>query len=204
MTTTNLRSLLLVLCISLLSPGAQGQTDSRAVSPDTSQAQKKKTRAISNETSSALSAGYSFQPQSPVEPSDEADLIDQRDLDKPRNEIIRLPKYMVEGQRPAIFRERDFYSTRAGMQQMQLQKFFGEGLLNRRQLGKTGEMYAAQSFWDDERLKGMTEMGRHASIYRLAGDDARANKAEREAKASYIRVNDAQSAELSKQAGQRY
>ena len=202
MSTTYPSSLLLVLCASV--SVALAQATSPTPSEETAQeAPKKRQRAISGEASAALSAGYSYQPQKPVEVSEDEE-IDQRDVDKPRNQIIRLPKYMVEAQRPPVFRERDFYSNSAELRQLMLNKYFGQGLLNQKQLGKTGAMYAAQSFWDDQRLKGMMEMNQQASIYRVAGDDDRAKEAAEDAQSTYLRVNDAQSAELSKQAGQRY
>ena len=51
----------------------------------------------------------------PEEESDEA--VDLREIDKPRNQIIRLPKYVIHEPKPPVFRERDLYSgsNRAGL-----------------------------------------------------------------------------------------
>jgi hypothetical protein len=134
---------------------------------------------------------------------DEDELIDRRDVDKPRNEIIRLPKYMVEGVRPPVFSERNLYTTK-DFSKVMVNRYLGKNALNNYQLGKTGEVYAAQMYWDDERLKNMVEGDRQISLYRAAGDDGKAAKVEQENKSMFLRTNDAQSAELTKQAGGRY
>jgi hypothetical protein len=204
MATITSRSLLLVLCASALALTAQEAAPSAATPAESTQAQKKRNRAISGETSSLLSAGYKYSPPKPVEPAiDEDELVDQRDLDKPRNEIIRLPKYMVEGVRPPVFAEKNLY-TKQDFSTLVIQRYLGKNGLNKYQLGKTGEAYAMQMYWDDERLKNMVEGDKQVSLYRVGGDEAKAAKVEEENRSMFLRTNDAQSAEMSKAAGQRY
>jgi hypothetical protein len=197
--------LFLILCASALSVVAQEAAPAPATSSvESASSEKKRNRAISGETSSALSAGFSYQPPKPVEKTaDEDDLIDQRDLDKPRNEIIRLPKYMVEGERPPVFAEKNLY-TKENFSTLVMQRYLGKEGLNKHQLGKAGEIYAAQMYWDDERLKNMVEGDKHVSLYRAAGDDEKAAKVEKENRSMFLRTNDANSADMSKAAGQRY
>ena len=85
-----------------------------------------------------------------------------------------------------------------------MQRYLGKNGLNKYQLGKTGEAYALQMYWDDERLKNMMEGDRQVSLYRVAGDEEKAAKVDAENKSMFLRVNDAQSAEMSKMSGQRY
>jgi hypothetical protein len=205
MATIVTRPLLLafsLLVIPVLAPAQAPTTGTDTLTETAPTESKKRNRAISGETSSALSAGFSYQPPKPVEPS-ENDLVDQRDIDKPRNEIIRLPKYMVEGVRPPVFSERNLYS-KDDFAKLAMQRYLGKNGLNKYQLGKTGEAYALQMYWDDERLKNMMEGDRQVSLYRAAGDEEKAAKVEAENRSMFLRVNDAQSAEKSKMAGQRY
>ncbi|MGC4075088.1 MAG: hypothetical protein QM760_21820 [Nibricoccus sp.] len=199
MTKTSHCSLFLASCV--LTSAVFAQTPAPAPSEPAPSETKKKSRMLSPEASSALLAGYSYQPPKPVEPVD--DEIDQRDVDKPRNEIIRLPKYMVEAERPPVFADRNLYTTQ-NFSKLLIQRYLGKGGLNKYQLGKEGQIYAAQMYWDDERLKNMVEGNNQVSLYRASGDEEKAAKAERENKSMMLRTNDAQSAELSKNAGQRY
>lgn len=204
MTTMTPRSLFLVLCASALTALAQNPAPTPTAETNAPATEKKRNRAISGETSSLLSAGYKYNPPKPVEPTvNEDELVDQRDIDKPRNEIIRLPKYMVEGVRPAVFSERNLY-TKKDFSTVLMQRYLGKEGLNKYQLGKTGQAYAAQMYWDDERLKNMMAGEQQASLYRVGGDEAKAEKVEEQNRSMFLRTNDAQSAEMSKAMGQRY
>src|SRR5947209_2491406 len=70
----------------------------------------KKPRVASGELSSVLSAGIKYQPPKPKE--EEKEPVDLREIDKPRNGIVRLPNYIVEGQKPAVFSNRNIYTAR--------------------------------------------------------------------------------------------
>jgi hypothetical protein len=160
-------------------------------------------QTVSRETSAAVLAGYRYQPPKPVEPKNEDD-VDLRDVDKPRNEIIRLPRYVVEATRPAVFKERNLYTPEM-LKKIAAQRYLGMGQgLNSFQLGRSGENVAQQMYWDDERLKNMTEGERHVSLYRIGGDEARASKAEEQNRSTYIRVDNAGTKEISQATGQRY
>ena len=52
-----------------------------------------------------------YAPPTPT-PATTAEPQDLRDIDKPRNEIRRLPKYVVRETRPPVFRDRDLYNTK--------------------------------------------------------------------------------------------
>jgi len=69
------------------------------------------TRSVSPGVAAALSQGVGkYSPPTPT-PTPVAEPLDLRDIDKPRNEIKRLPKYVVRESRPPIFRERDINTT---------------------------------------------------------------------------------------------
>src|SRR4051812_3031645 len=58
----------------------------------------KRTRPISGEVAAALAAASpKYTPPAPKpEPKPEAEQVDMRDVDKPKNGIVRLPKYIVQ------------------------------------------------------------------------------------------------------------
>jgi hypothetical protein len=199
MTTNTPSSLLLILCA--LSSAAFAQTATPAGSTPQPEPKKKESE-LSREATAAVLAGYSYNPPKPA-PVDDDD-TDLRDVDKPRNEIIRLPKYTVEAVRPPVFKERNFY-TQGALAKLAAQRYLGAGQgLNRFQLGSSGENIAMQMYWDDERLRNMVEAQRQVSLYRAGGDEARAAKAEAEDRSTFLRVDDAQTKEISRSTGQRY
>jgi hypothetical protein len=59
-------------------------------------------------------------------------------------------------------------------------------------------------YWDDERLKNITEVNNQISLYRLGGDEARAQETKEESNSLILRTNDARTDEMSKLSGQRY
>jgi hypothetical protein len=67
-------------------------------------------RTLSPGLAAALSYGMpKYTPPTPT-PTQPAEPIDMRDIDKPKNEIKRLPAYVVRETRPPVFRNRDLYS----------------------------------------------------------------------------------------------
>ena len=100
-------------------------------------------RVISNDLSKALSFGIKYNPP-PPDPKPEDD-VDARDVDKPKNGIIRLPKYVVEAKRPPIFNDRNLYSKEM-LRRLAYQHYmssFSQNFLNRYHLlGMGDEAYA--------------------------------------------------------------
>lgn len=199
MTTTSPGSLFLVLCVSASAVFAQTATPA---TPASQSETTKKESELSREATAAVLAGYSYNPPKPAPVED--DDTDLRDVDKPRNEIIRLPKYTVEAVRPPVFKERNLY-TKDALAKLAAQRYLGAGQgLNRFQIGTSGQNIAMQMYWDDERLRNMVEAQRQVSLYRAGGDEARAEKAAAEDRSTFLRVDDAQTKEISRSTGQRY
>lgn len=150
-------------------------------------------RALSGEAAAALSAGYSYQPPKPAAPAEneEADL---RETDRPRNAIVRLPAYVVEGVRPPVFAERNLY-TKENLQRLAMARYlsrFDTRGLNRWTLPGSyfsNEARAMTEYEAQERLRGMATMQEQAQIYRV-GDDARARAAQEQSYSTYIRTNE--------------
>jgi hypothetical protein len=80
-------------------------------------------------------------------------------LDKPRNRIIRLPAYVVEGSRPPVFREKDVY-TKEGLSGLAMKRYMSDAdkALNRFTLpfiGLSNEQRAMLMYAEDQRLREM-------------------------------------------------
>jgi hypothetical protein len=187
---------LALLSLAVFAPASPAQTTTPAAlaasttSTDVIQPQPtvKKERVISKDLSSALAVGYKYQPPPPPKP--EAEDVDLRDVDKPRNGIIRLPKYVVESQRPPIFNDRNLYSKEM-LRRLAYQKYmssFSKNLLNRfHLLGRGDEAYALMQYEADERKRNMAEMDDKISMYRVSGDDTEAEKLKDDTQRTFMR-----------------
>ncbi|MBK9992073.1 MAG: hypothetical protein IPP19_15465 [Verrucomicrobia bacterium] len=155
-------------------PNIEVSTGSAGAAP-----QVKKQRAISGDLSKALSSGIKYNPPPPAKP--EAEQVDMRDVNKPRNEIIRLPKYLVEAKRPPVFNEHNLY-TKEMLRRLAYQRYissFGRNVLNKYRLPIIGggiDAYAMMQYEAEERNKNLTEMADKVSMYRVSGDTAEADQ----------------------------
>lgn len=116
------------------------------------------------------------------EPPDDVDL---RDIDKPRNGIIRLPKFVVQGERPPVFSEPEI-NTKKGMAELAVNRYLStvhQGL-NRYHLpailgGVSNEDLAMEMYRNDERLKNQKDYNEKLSLFQAAGaKEAEAMKTE--------------------------
>lgn len=184
------------LALSALPLASPAQTTAPAVlaaptattDSDQPDATPKKDRAISKDLSSALSAGIKYNPPPPPKPA--AEDVDLREVDKPRNGIIRLPKYVVEGTRPPVFNNRNLYSTEM-LRRLAYQKYissFGRNVLNRYHIfGRGDEAYAMMQYEAEERKQNMAEMDDKISMYRISGDNAEAASLKDDTQRTFMR-----------------
>jgi hypothetical protein len=105
-------------------------------------------------------------PPPPPPPEPEGEAVDLRDVDKPKNRIIRLPKYVVHAEKPPIFREKDIY-TQDGINRLAMLRYSGLGIVPGSQLnrGIAGEMYREQ-----DRLNAMSALEDSAAAMQRGGD----------------------------------
>lgn len=121
----------------------------------------KRERAISDNVAAQLAARMpKYNP--PPKPKPEDEDIDLREVDKPRNNIIRLPKIVVQEQRPPVFRERDIY-TRQGLAELAMRRYLTptHRMLNTFYipfLTASPEEYALTRFAEEERLSNMSDL----------------------------------------------
>ena len=93
-----------------------------------------------------------------------------RDVDKPKNEIPRLPKYVVHERRPPVFRERDVFSA-SGMLDLSFRRHPGLSIGN---ILGLNEGLARQMIYDDERLASIEDLNETAYSMAQGGDVAEA------------------------------
>ena len=152
-------------------------------------------RAISGDAAAALAAAtpkYTPPPPKPP-PKPEEEQIDLRDVDKPKNTIVRLPKYIVQEKKPAVFRERDVY-TQKGLTEIAMRRYISEAdrALNRWTLpliGVSKEARALAMYAEDERLRNMSDLQEAANntskVDAQAGDYIR-----KESQNTFLRSSD--------------
>jgi hypothetical protein len=149
-------------------------------------------RAISPEVAAQLAASRpKFSPTPPPKP--EEDLPDLREIDKPKNTIVRLPKYVVHAPRPPIFRERDIY-TRQGLANLAMRRYFSETdrALNRFTLplfAISNSDRALAMYAEDERLKNMADVADNTNMV-MKSDAAAGTKMKDAAQQTFIRWSD--------------
>lgn len=121
----------------------------------------KKDRPVSNGLAATLAASMpKYNP--PPKPNPEDEDVDLREVDKPRNGIIRLPKYTVQEKKPPVFRERDIFTT-GGLADLARNRYLTatDRILNRVTLPLFGSSQEARSmamYAEDERLHNMSDL----------------------------------------------
>jgi hypothetical protein len=121
----------------------------------------KRERPISSGLAATLAAGMPKYNPPPKPPPDEED-VDLRDVDKPRNKIIRLPKYTVTDKKPPVFRERDIYTSR-GLAYLAAKRYLTPTytLLNSIYIpffSQSPTDHALAMYEEDERLQNMSDL----------------------------------------------
>lgn len=152
-------------------------------------------RTVSSDVAAALAAAapkYEALPPKP-EPKPEAEQVDLREVDKPKNTIVRLPTYMVREQKPPVFRERDIY-TKKGLEEIAMRRYISDAdrALNGFALPFIGASLQARAmamYQEDERLRNMTD------LHNNAVDAARVDRAggeyiRKEAQKTFLRSSD--------------
>jgi hypothetical protein len=155
----------------------------------------KRVRAISPEVAKQLSAmtpKYNPAAPKPV-PKPEEELPDLRETDKPKNGIIRLPKYVVQEARPVVLSERAV-NTKQGLADLAVRRYMSEAdrALNRFTLplfGTSMQDRALLMYGEDERLQNMAELNDNAATA-AKSDPAAGAYIRREAEKTFMRTSD--------------
>jgi hypothetical protein len=159
-------SLLLTLLLPALSPAVRAQTPATAPADSTGTAtataetrtpdRPRRNRVVSDGLAASLAQTMpKYNPPPKPKPEEEGDEpVDLRDVDKPRNKIIRLPKYVVQEPKPAVFRERDIYDKR-NRTDLALSRYYG---LNFGNVFGLNRPIALAMYQEEERLQNMAEL----------------------------------------------
>jgi hypothetical protein len=141
------------------------------------------TRSVSPGIAAALSAGMpKFTPPTPT-PTPAAEPVDMRDIDKPKNEIHRLPKYVVREARPPIFRDRDLY-TQTGIIDLYFKAHPGLKIGN---ILGLNDAVAMDMFRDDQRKENMDDLADEAHAMAAGGDFAEGSYILQQSQSTYMR-----------------
>jgi hypothetical protein len=125
----------------------------------------------------------------PPKPADkdlmaESEALDARDINKPKNEIKRLPKYVVRQAQPPIFRKKDLY-TKDGQTDLAMSKYPGLSLIP--PLAFLNRGVAAEMAAEDERLGNISDLKDTAATMGRGGDSAESRFILRETQDTYLR-----------------
>lgn len=197
MTVRNSKTLFLAAAILASSCGLQAQEgDKQAPEPKAPAKVSPKAKSVSEGTAAMLAAGLpTYDPPKPPPQVPEDTLVDLRDVDKPKNGIIRLPKYVVRPPKVPIFREQDIYTPK-GLADLAVKRYLSEldaGVLNRFVIplfGTSNETRALEQYREDQRLANMADLKDTADSARRGGDVAESEYLKRESQETYVRSFD--------------
>lgn len=125
-------------------------------------------RVVSSKVAAALSEGMpKYSPPTPTPtPVPETEEQDMRDVDKPKNQIKRLPKYVVHESRPPIF-QKDALLTDAGKVELYIKEHPGLRIGNLWGLNSSIALAMAR---DEQRLSAISDLQDTARAMARGGD----------------------------------
>jgi hypothetical protein len=159
--------------------------------------------AISPDVAAQLAASRpKFTPVAPPPPpKPEEEMPDLRETDKPKNTIVRLPKYIVQEPRPPVFRELDIH-TKQGLANLAMRRYMSETdrALNRFRIplfsafstnGGSGsnEDRALAMYYEDERLKNMADIADNTNMV-MKSDSTEGKKMQGVSQQTFMRWQD--------------
>lgn len=140
-------------------------------------------------------------PPPPPEPDEHVELaspdgategMEAEAVDQPKNKIIRLPRYVVEADRPPVFKESEIH-TKSGLGKLAAARYLSSldrNVLNRFTLpiiGITPEQRALMMYQEDERLQNISDINNSARSALLAGDKKESEALKKERNSAFIR-----------------
>jgi hypothetical protein len=145
-----------------------------------------RTGIVSDETSALVIGGlpkYSPPKAEVKEKTLEEEFPDLRDVDRPQNKIIRLPKYMVKASKSPILTEKAIMSDAQKVAQT-YRKYAGLGL------SPLNDEIARQFFREDLRLQNIADLKELAGALKSGGDASESEYIKRQSNETYMRGNE--------------
>lgn len=133
---------------------------------------------LSDEITHAVAATFTYQTPAEREEQRKADAATY--ISEPKNKIIRLPRFVVEEERPPVFREQDIYTPKA-LREMVLKRYlsdFGRALNAWRIpiIGGALDGYVMALWEQDERQRIMRDIGDQIRFDLMVGNEERAKE----------------------------
>lgn len=179
-----LAPLLIALALASTAPLPAQNAPADQPAPVTSRDPAPRKRAVSSGVAAALAASMpKYNPPPKVEPKPEDEQEDLRETDKPRNDIIRLPKFVVQEKKSPVLRERDLH-TKDELADISLQRYAG---LSYVPLSGMNRGVALMMYQEQERLENISELKDDAQTARRAGDTDMSDYLKRETNRTYMR-----------------
>lgn len=128
----------------------------------------------------------------PAKPNGNTIPDEKADSDKPKNGIVRLPKYVVTEKRPPVFTERNSYS-KSGLEQIAIKRYlndFDSKVLNRWYipfLTASNGQRAMQMYNEQERLDNLAGLNDEARAISAGGDPSEGEYIKKAAQETYMR-----------------
>jgi hypothetical protein len=142
---------------------------------------------MSDEVAASLATGMpKYNPPKPVEPKPEEEQADLRDIDKPKNKIIRLPKYTVREPKPPVFREIDLRS-KSQQADIALRQHTGLKVGN---IAGLNDPIALMMYQEQDRLNSIAELADDAQTAQRAGNTAGSDYIMKQSNRTYYRPSD--------------
>jgi len=145
-------------------------------------------RVMSDEVAATLASSmpkYDPPPKLP-EPSPEEEAKDLRDTDKPRNRIIRLPRYTVTEPKPPVFSDRNLH-TKSERTDMALKRYYGLKIGN---FGGLNNSTALLMYDEQERLDNLADLKDEAKTAKRSGDSGASDYISKETNRAFYRPSD--------------
>jgi hypothetical protein len=123
----------------------------------------------------------------PAKPADQD--VDLRDVDKPQNEIVRLPAYYVRTARQAVLKEPDMVSQ-TGMADIGMKNYPGLALTPFSWLNAMNRGIAKEMYLEDRRLQNISDLNESAISIGRGGDSAESEFIKKESQDTFLRPID--------------
>ena len=141
-------------------------------------------------TAALIIAGLpKYDPPKPVPAKPAEQDVDLREVDKPQNEIVRLPAYYVRTARQAVLKEPDMVSQ-TGMADIGMKNYPGLALTPFAWLNAMNRGIAKEMYLEDRRLQNISDLNESAISVGRGGDSAESDFIKRESQDTFLRPID--------------
>lgn len=151
-------------------PAALAAHPEAQAAPDATTGAPQPARAISSQTAARLTAGIpAYVPAKPAPAKLDDDDADSTDGDKPKNDIIRLPNYVVRERPPPVFTQKEILTSK-GLAELEFKKHPGLNLWGLMPFSSLNEKIAIQMYDEEARSDNIADLTDTAHAIGRGGD----------------------------------